>query len=163
MQKHYSKNDDAVSPVIGVMLMLVVTIIIAAVVAAFASGVVDSTSSTPQAVIDSSLKSQDSLILQHKGGDSISGSGIDIIITTKSGLYQDMVYNVKLENATIARTGDKLTKGVIQTGDIVTGFDWEYDIFSVYPNEMTTGTLVEVSVIDVASGKPISKKTVTIQ
>ena len=74
-----------------------------------------------------------------------------------------MVYNVKLDNATIARTGDKLTKGVIQTGDIVTGFDWEYDIFSVYPDKMTTGTLVEVSVIDVASGKPISKKTVTIQ
>ena len=32
------KKEDAVSPVIGVMLMLVVTIVIAAVVAAFASG-----------------------------------------------------------------------------------------------------------------------------
>lgn len=34
-----TKSEDAVSPVIGVMLMLVVTIIIAAVVAAFAGGV----------------------------------------------------------------------------------------------------------------------------
>ena len=33
-------NDDAVSPVIGVMLMLVVTIVIAAVIAVFASGTV---------------------------------------------------------------------------------------------------------------------------
>ena len=34
------KSDDAVSPVIGVMLILVVTVIIAAVVAAFATGMV---------------------------------------------------------------------------------------------------------------------------
>ena len=33
-----SKHDDAVSPIIGVMLMLVVTIVVAAVVAAFAGG-----------------------------------------------------------------------------------------------------------------------------
>ena len=36
--KSKRKNEDAVSPVVGVMLMLVVTIIIAAVVAVFASG-----------------------------------------------------------------------------------------------------------------------------
>lgn len=35
----YKKSEDAVSPVIGVMLLLVVTIVIAAVVAVFASGV----------------------------------------------------------------------------------------------------------------------------
>lgn len=35
----YKKLEDAVSPVIGVMLLLVVTIVIAAVVAVFASGV----------------------------------------------------------------------------------------------------------------------------
>jgi len=33
-----NRKDDAVSPVVGVMLMLVVTIIIAAVVSAFAGG-----------------------------------------------------------------------------------------------------------------------------
>ena len=32
------KGEDAVSPVVGVMLMLVVTLIIAAVVSAFAGG-----------------------------------------------------------------------------------------------------------------------------
>lgn len=36
--KHVSKSDNAVSPVVGIMLMLVITIIIAAVVAAFAGG-----------------------------------------------------------------------------------------------------------------------------
>jgi hypothetical protein len=48
-QKHY--HDSAVSPVVGVMLMLVVTIIIAAVVSAFAGGLSGSQSKTPQANI----------------------------------------------------------------------------------------------------------------
>ena len=39
------KKEDAVSPVIGVMLMLVVTIVIAAVVAAFAGGLATETES----------------------------------------------------------------------------------------------------------------------
>lgn len=41
IQRHMVKTDDAVSPVVGVMLMLVITIIIAGLVAAFASGIID--------------------------------------------------------------------------------------------------------------------------
>ena len=41
--------EDAVSPVIGVMLMLVVTIIIAAVVSAFSGGMMKSEQTAPQA------------------------------------------------------------------------------------------------------------------
>ena len=47
-----TEKDDAVSPVVGVMLMLVVTIIIAAVVAAFAGGLVGDTKKTPTAAFD---------------------------------------------------------------------------------------------------------------
>jgi FlaG/FlaF family flagellin (archaellin) len=46
------KNEHAVSPVVGVMLMLVVTIIIAAVVSAFAGGLAGTKQATPQASID---------------------------------------------------------------------------------------------------------------
>ena len=46
-----TEKDDAVSPVVGVMLMLVVTIIIAAVVAAFAGGIATETKATPNAII----------------------------------------------------------------------------------------------------------------
>jgi len=45
------KKEDAVSPVVGVMLMLVVTIIIAAVVAAFASGVATDTEAASNVII----------------------------------------------------------------------------------------------------------------
>ncbi len=51
MKQHVIKRDDAVSPVVGVMLMLVVTIIIAAVVSGFAGGLVGSTQKAPQASV----------------------------------------------------------------------------------------------------------------
>ena len=46
------KSDDAVSPVIGVMLMLVVTVVIAAAVTIFATGVVGETEPAPVSVLD---------------------------------------------------------------------------------------------------------------
>ena len=46
------KKEDAVSPVIGVMLMLVVTIVIAAVVAAFAGGLGSDVEMAPTAALD---------------------------------------------------------------------------------------------------------------
>lgn len=48
---HRIKMEDAVSPVVGVMLMLVVTIIIAAVVSGFAGGLVGDNQKAPQASI----------------------------------------------------------------------------------------------------------------
>ena len=46
------KGEDAVSPVVGVMLMLVVTIIIAAVVSGFAGGLVNGQSKSPTLSMD---------------------------------------------------------------------------------------------------------------
>ena len=46
------KSDDAISPVIGVMLMLVVTVVIAAAVTIFATGVVGETEAAPVAALD---------------------------------------------------------------------------------------------------------------
>lgn len=56
MQKKLKITDDsAVSPVIGVMLMLVVTIIIAAVVSGFAGGLATGTTKAPQLSMDAKI------------------------------------------------------------------------------------------------------------
>ena len=97
--KHYKRTEDAVSPVLGVMLMIVVTIVIAAVVTAFATGMAgDSTSTTPMALFDADnqnvglfdvegekvilLKSFD---LVHKGGDEVPAENIRIVMESKRG------------------------------------------------------------------------------
>jgi len=53
------EKDDAVSPVIGVMLMLVVTIIIAAVVSGFAGGLTATQKATPSASIKTVIDADD--------------------------------------------------------------------------------------------------------
>ena len=51
--KRQKRNEDAASPVIGVMLMLVVTVVIAAVITAFATGMAgESTATTPMALLE---------------------------------------------------------------------------------------------------------------
>ena len=70
VMKKTEQKDDAVSPVIGVMLMLVVTIVIAAVVAAFASGMGSDMDTAPNAALKVSV-TEDSVVLSSISGDKI--------------------------------------------------------------------------------------------
>ena len=69
--KSLKLSNEAVSPVVGVMLMLVVTLIIAAIVSGFAGSLTHSVSSTPQAVITAEYSQADGMIITHSGGDSL--------------------------------------------------------------------------------------------
>lgn len=82
-----SNKEDAVSPVIGVMLMLVVTIVIAAVVAAFASGMATSTETAPSVILKANVDASDSgsgtLYLMSRGGDTLLTDKIAVIAYNK--------------------------------------------------------------------------------
>jgi len=69
--KSLKLSNEAVSPVVGVMLMLVVTLIIAAIVSGFAGSMVSSTSLTPQAIITAEYSQANGMIITHSGGDSL--------------------------------------------------------------------------------------------
>ncbi|MDH7593161.1 MAG: type IV pilin N-terminal domain-containing protein [Methanomicrobiales archaeon] len=85
------RNDEAVSPVIGVMLMLVVTIIIAAVVSGFAGGLAGGAKTAPQATIQVKTgygyniygtalnMSNFDISFEHLSGDPIPTKDIEII------------------------------------------------------------------------------------
>jgi archaeal type IV pilus assembly protein PilA len=79
--KHTSEH--AVSPVVGVMLMLVVTIIIAAVVSAFAGGSVSSTQKAPQAQIGAKYSITTGMLITHNGGDALPTS--QLVFTIRDG------------------------------------------------------------------------------
>ena len=81
------KSDDAISPVIGVMLMLVVTVVIAAAVTIFATGVVGETEAAPVAVLDveilSSVESLEGmngpeLFITHLSGEAVDTKDIEL-------------------------------------------------------------------------------------
>jgi len=74
-------KDDAVSPVIGVMLMLSITIIIAAVLMAFAGGMADTKPSTPSVDLSAEFVKNGSdivLRLSHNGGDALNPKDIKL-------------------------------------------------------------------------------------
>ncbi|HON81219.1 MAG TPA: type IV pilin N-terminal domain-containing protein [Methanoregulaceae archaeon] len=105
MIKEYEK-DDAVSPVVGVMLMLVVTIIIAAVVSGFAGGLVSSTEKAPQASIAVSTGTVDGnfdIKFEHQGGDPIRTKDCEFItfLTLPNGT---VVKHVQTPTSSVARS-----------------------------------------------------------
>lgn len=71
MMKRNEKFNEGVSPVVGVMLMLVVTIIIAAVVSGFAGSMTGSVTTTPQVTLDATYSQEGGMTITHAGGDSL--------------------------------------------------------------------------------------------
>jgi len=69
--KSIKLSNEAVSPVVGVMLMLVITIIIAAVVSGFAGSMTHSIHVTPQATITAEYSQANGMMISHAGGDSL--------------------------------------------------------------------------------------------
>ena len=79
--KELLTDDDAVSPVIGVILMVAITVILAAVIATFVLGLGDQVSNTaPQASFsfdwDDSSGDEDTLNVTHDGGDTIKAKNL---------------------------------------------------------------------------------------
>ncbi|WP_229124210.1 type IV pilin [Halapricum desulfuricans] len=102
--KQLFTDDDAVSPVIGVILMVAITVILAAVIATFVLGLGESVSSTaPQANfqedyteyssgVDDSFRdgitADGNLTVSHTGGDKITAANLYM---TGSSVYSDRV------------------------------------------------------------------------
>ena len=95
-----NRKDDAVSPVIGVMLMLVVTIVIAAVVVMFSTGLAGDTKTTPTAMFEVSGMDTFSgpygeelihLNIRHKGGDAIPLSDLKINLEQVGGMNSGII------------------------------------------------------------------------
>jgi flagellin-like protein len=64
----FTKNEDAVSPVIGVILMVAITVILAAVIAAFVFGMAGNINKTKVVAATASQQGQDTIIVTYQGG-----------------------------------------------------------------------------------------------
>ena len=81
-------EDRAVSPVIGVILMVAITVILAAVIGAFVLGLGDSVSETaPSAQIDFDYNDS-GVTLTHDGGDSFTNTSVTL--TGPNGTVSDL-------------------------------------------------------------------------
>ena len=88
-------NREAVSPVVGVMLMLVVTIIIASVVSAFAGGMAGDQKAAPQVTISAEpifvglgdTNTDNGIEFENRGGDTFMLTDINVQLESSSTKY----------------------------------------------------------------------------
>ena len=119
-------SEDAISPVVGVMLMLVITVVIAAVITVFATGVLgDGSDTTPMVMIErgdietvsswygSKLKSVEFI---HKGGDEIP---LEYIEVTLVGSYQTITNYFPGRHGTVTVSGESGSDVTASTGDFI--------------------------------------------
>jgi flagellin-like protein len=113
--KQLLTEDRAVSPVIGVILMVAITVILAAVIGTFVLGLGDQVSeSAPQASFsfDFNVSDNSSVTVTHEGGETLEANNINV-----SGDDGGLTYTTPF-SGTIAAGDSALYKGV-QSGETI--------------------------------------------
>jgi len=117
-------DDSAVSPVIGVILMVAITVILAAVIASFVLGLGSSTEVAPTADFSFNYDADaDNVTVSHSGGDNIRGDelflrGEQLDVTTTESWNQNA-------SSTDAATQSGSIQG---KSAVVSGDSWEVDL-----------------------------------
>ncbi|WP_255479211.1 type IV pilin [Natronomonas sp. LN261] len=100
MQQKFNLLDEdrAVSPVIGVILMVAITVILAAVIGTFVLGLGDSVESSPQASwniesvnLNDGTADNDGVKITHNGGDQIDANNLKLTIGSSTAFEDNSV------------------------------------------------------------------------
>jgi flagellin-like protein len=151
----FLKGEDAVSPVIGVILMVAITVILAAVIAAFVFGM-GPPEQAPQASLRASaatLSGENVIKLEHQGGDQIilASANTKITVAGNNTVLTNMSYDTAFdagETLYIFNKGGTITIG---NSTAATGAN---------TNIATAGQTASVKIIDVASQQMIADMNV---
>lgn len=170
-------KEPAVSPVVGVMLMLVVCIIIAAVVSAFAGGISGGTDKAPQITLGAKVVNGTSIVISNQGGDGLDWQTIQIKTLIPTGSFKDMSKEVTKEHGRYLPTNALIYDPNVGFGTWAPSFkpgddarfNWA-DCFAENSPVMGGGYIqpspgepVTIQIFDKKSGKLIVSKTVTNQ
>jgi flagellin-like protein len=121
--KSLLKEDDAVSPVIGVILMVAITVILAAVIASFVLGLGDQNNPAPTTSFDFDYDSgPDEVTITHEDGDRIAttevyirgGSSVSSNISASPPTWD----NIASPSYSEIRAGNSLSVGVATDYDV---------------------------------------------
>lgn len=163
----FRKNEEAVSPVIGVILMVAITVILAAVIAAFVFGMGTPTSA-PQAsiVISSTSTSTGNITLTHRGGDNIDLFKTKAVIDGVNSSQRNTINLLNGVSTQFFTVGDSL---VINPGNGTGGQKVSLNTVgqnAALPSSPGNFTLtsgkVTITLIDTDSAKEIAKITATV-
>ena len=155
----YIKNEDAVSPVIGVILMVVITVIIAAILAVFSFGI-GGPAKAPEVNLKFSAvndSTNTTLKITHEGGDALILKDEKITVTyAASGadaLLNATVPPQSLQMDASVGTWQTTSLDTLAAGQVISGL----------LGNAATGTIMEVKIVDTPTGQLISKARVVVQ
>lgn len=135
------KNEEGVSPVIGVILMVVITVIIAAILAVFAFGIGGPTKA-PSANLRYSANTTN-LTITHEGGDPL---------TLKDEYISILENDVPIVN-NVQMTAWQATSALAVNGKVLGGLNG---------TTQSVGDVLTVRIVDQPSGQIISNVKVAV-
>lgn len=124
-------DDSAVSPVIGVILMVAITVILAAVIASFVLGLGDQGEPAPQPTIESST-STDELQIDVTGGDDVDAG----VTTLKFETGSD---SIEVDLDAQDASGNQIIQE-LSAGDTIT-IDTNNDVVEINGDQVASGDI----------------------
>ncbi len=161
--KIFGRNEDAVSPVIGVILMVAITVILAAVIAAFVFGLGGSQQAAPTASIVASNNPDTQtydLKIQHKGGAMLKGGDWKLSVVNATGSDTSPIFvtsvassdlsvgaQISVQNLTSGCTTCNVTNSTLNAagmGALASGSKYDVKLVHIPSNAMLLDQVVEV-------------------
>lgn len=133
-----SGDDRAVSPVIGVILMVAITVILAAVIGAFVIGIGDEQSEPGPTASISISEVDDEIVVDHDGGDSFDNG--EVIVSDRAGGSD----SDELSEGFSAGSTQSFEESDFEDGDLSSATDDEYDVSVVAGDTNLRSTTLEL-------------------
>jgi len=159
-----NKNEEGVSPVIGVILMVAITVILAAVIAAFVFGMGGSLNEAPPTVSltasSNAATSGSDIIIKHSGGDLLKGSEwkVSVVAAGNNTAY------VSSDSADDFTVGGQLiieNNETVATSSNTFSTTWKYD--SSAGDALVKGNKYDVKIVHIPSNSLVLDTEVDIR
>jgi len=167
----FRKDEKAVSPVIGVILMVAITVILAAVIASFVFGLGGEVKKAPTASLtvtdatdklESGTYSEAVLYIDHVGGDDVKLSEVTILV--KDAVTGDVLGKWVAQDLTTATAG---TGGIlvaqIDGGDAIFSAGERITISEDSDSDVDPGTRLRVQIVHDPTSQLILDTELTVR
>ena len=151
-------TDRAVSPVIGVILMVGITVVLAAVTGAFVLDMTNSAGETsPRASLSVSADSTEGITIEHTGGDGLNSSETRLIVEASGTTTFDAT------GGDVLSVGEEATITLTEPGDDTVAWGTNSTTYtnSGGADTPSPGDRVTITIIDTGTQQQIYETTVT--
>ncbi len=160
----FRKNEDAVSPVIGVILMVAITVILAAVIAAFVFGLGGTQQAAPTSsiIVANNPDTTDvDLKIQHKGGDTLKAGDykLSIVSVGNSPVYVTSNSSVSGDFA----VGNQIITYNLTSASYVQLFNNALNLSTGIPVALSSGTKLDVKLVHIPTNAMLLDQVVEVR